>query len=341
MQDVAEAAGVSLSTVSYALNGKRPISDETRDRVGAAIERLGYTPNAAARTLAARRSHVLALVLPPVAGGLGATIGQFIEGATATAEQAGYTLVIWPFSASQRGKIDELARRGLADGVLVMEVSLDDPRIDALEQAGVPVAMIGRTRALEGRAWVDVDFEATVADAVDRLVALGHRHVALINHSQALLDDLYGPAVRTRDAFAEAARRHGLVAQHMPCDETPVAGQAAVAAILAADPAVTAFVTLNETATFGVVAELAHRRRPIPDAVSVLGIATSPLISTMSTPPLTSLQIPGADLGRAAVVELVGLIEHRPPREHSRLIPCTFADGGSLAPAAPTTTESE
>ncbi len=299
MKDVAKAAGVSLSTVSYALNQNRPISDETRDRVMAAIDQLGYTRNAAARTLAGRRSHTLALILPPSTEGFGATIWQFVESATAAAEENGYSLVIWPYSRDESDKVNKLVQQKLADGVLVMEIALDDQRIEALEKAKVPFTMIGRTRQTEGRSWVDIDFTAMVAEALTRLTKLGHRHIALLNHSPAMMEEQYGAAIWTRDAFLSQANGLGIHAYHIPCEETALAGQAAASKILDHDPATTAVITLNETATIGLVAELAIRGLSIPDDISIVGVATSPAIATMTVPPLTALQAPSHDTGSA------------------------------------------
>ena len=335
MQDVAQRAGVSLSTVSYALNENRPISEATRERVMQAIADLGYTRNAAARTLAGSRSHVLALVLPPADAGLGATLGSFVSGAAAQAERYGYSLVVWPFANEDSEKVGRLVRERLADGVLVMEVALRDARIDALEKAGTPFTMIGRTGDLTGRSWVDIDFDATVAEAIDRLVALGHTHIALINHSAAKIESGYGAAVLTRDAFLAISQARGLEVQHVPCEDTPLAGQAAVADVLNADPDTTAFITLNEMATFGVVTELARRGYAIPKDMSVFGIVTSPIISAISYPPLTCLQAPGEAVGATAVHELIEVLADEPRRDRPRLLTCLFDEGGSLATARP------
>ncbi len=333
MKDVAKAAGVSLSTVSYALNQNRPISQETRERVLAAIEELGYTRNAAARTLAGDRSHVLALILPPSVEGFGATIWQFVESAAAAAEEHGYSLVIWPFSRGESDKVDRLIRQRLADGVLVMEIALDDERVDALVKARVPFTMIGRTGRLEGLSWVDIDFESVVTVALDRLTALGHSHIALLNHSPSQVEGRYGAAIWTRDAFLDQAARRGLQAFHLPCDETALAGHEAAGAILGHDPATTAVITLNETATIGLIAGFMARGVAVPDQVSLIGLATSPAVATMSVPPLTALQAPSRDLGRTAVQELIEVLGNEPRHDRPRLLPCPFIKGGSLAPA--------
>jgi len=333
IRDVAQRAGVSMSTVSYALNGNRPISDETRSRIQAAVDELGYQRNAAARALASRRSHVIALVVPPVSGGMGATIGEFVEAATAEAEDNGYALMIWPFANREYAKVDHFVQARLADGVLVMEVTLDDPRIAVLEAAKVPFTMIGRTRDTTGQSWVDIDFEQSTAMVIDRLAELGHRHIALINHSPAMLDDLYGPAVRTRDAFRAGTAARGMLGIDFPCDESAISGRQVVSEILTRDPATTALITLNETATFGVMSELHDRGLSVPGDVSVVGLATSPAVATMSTPRLSAWNVPGQALGRTAVQELLEVIDEQQRRDRARLFLCEFTEGETIASA--------
>lgn len=352
MHDVARHAGVSLSTVSYALSGARPVSASTRDRVAAAMAELGFQPNAMARSLASRRSHVIALIYPAMDKGLGGTIAEFVQAAAEQARAFGYHLVLWPFRQTEADQVRDLVRQGMADGVLVMEVALDDSRIDVLVEAGIPYAMIGRTRDVTDRHSVDIDFDATVADAVTHLADLGHRRLGFLNHSQASFDAGYAPAHRARDAFAREIAARGLAGIHRVCDDSPVAGRAAVAEMVAADPALTGLITMNEMATFGVMAELQHLGLRVPDDVSVLGIVTSPGVATMTNPPLTSFHAPGASLGRLAVDRL--LLQLAPQQTSSRtrvpatspaapsdaagtlpsvVIPCVLDPGSSTGPA--------
>lgn len=331
--DVAREAGVSVSTVSYALSGARPIRPETRQRIQESMRRLGFQPNAMARSLASKRSKVLALIYPEVESGVGGTGGEFVHAAAERARELGYQLVLWPFRVEQAREVRNLARQGMADGVLVMEVALDDERIDVLEAAGVPYAMIGRTRDVSTRPSVDVDFDATVEQAIEHLIGLGHRRIAFVNHSQARLDAGYGPAVRADAAFERVMTRNGLRPLARTCDESPVVGREVTADLLTVDPELTAVVTMNELATFGVYAELQHRNLAIPDDVSVLGIVTSPGVGVLSYPPLTTMHSPGAELGGLAVDCLLSQLD--PTREPipNQLIPCVLEQGMSLGPA--------
>lgn len=332
MNDVARHAGVSLSTVSYALSGTRPVSAATRERVTSAMAELGFQPNAMARSLASRRSNVIALIYPAMDKGLGGTIAEFVHAAAERSRELGYHLVLWPFRQSEASEVRDLVRQGMADGVLVMEVALDDARIDVLVEAEIPYAMIGRTRDLVGRHSVDIDFDATVAAALDHLQELGHTRIAFLNHSQASLESGYAPTHRAAEAFARETAERGLVGVHRTCDDSPVAGRRAVADLFATHPGTTALVTMNEMATFGVMAELQHLGLAVPDDVSVLGIVTSPGVATMTNPPLTSFHAPGASLGRLAVDRLVSQLDGGAPGP-AVLIPCVLETGASTGPA--------
>ncbi|MFV0287818.1 MAG: substrate-binding domain-containing protein, partial [Demequina sp.] len=297
------------------------------------IQELGYQPNAMARSLAARRSNVLALVFPGIQMGLMGTLGEFVRAATERARERGYQLVLWPSGPDDGARVRSMVQQGMADGVLVMEVLLDDERVEQLEAAEIPYTMMGRTRDVTHRPSVDVDFEETVAEAVARLVELGHRHIAFLNHSQASLDAGYGPAVRAAEAYERATAHRGLPTLMRTCDDSPAEGRRITAELLAAQPDVTALVTMNELATFGVYAELQQRGFTIPDDISVLGIVSSPNVGTLSHPQLTTMHAPGTDLGRLAVDRLLSDLTGDAAEVPNLLIPCVYEPGLSVGPA--------
>ena len=334
MHDVARLANVSLSTVSYALSGTRPVSQGTKDRIAEAMTQLGYRPNALARGLASRRSRTLALIFPAMETGVGGTVAEFVRSAATTARGRGFHLVLWPFGADQPEEIRDLVHQGMADGVLLMEVCLADARVDALHAAGLPFTMIGRTADVTGLTYVDIDFDRTTEDAVAHLAELGHEHIGFLNHSARSHVAMYGPTLRAEQGFRAAMERRGLTARTVLSDESPGAGRTATAELLDADPAMTALVTMNEMATFGATVELQSRGLQIPDDVSVLSIVTSPGVGQMSNPPLTTMHAPGAELGRLAVEALLSLIEAgRTAPIAPVLLPCPLEQGGSTGPA--------
>lgn len=333
MQDVARHAHVSLSTVSYALSGARPVSAATKARIDVAMRELGFRPNAMARGLASRRSSTLALIFPAMETGLGGTVTEFVASAARAARENGYHLVLWPFGADQADEIRDLVQQGLADGVLLMEVCLADARVDALHAAGVPFTMIGRTENVDGLTSVDIDFDRTTEDAVAYLTDLGHEHIGFLNHSQASHDAGYAPTIRAADGFRAAMERRGLTPQTVLCHESPQAGRRAIAELFDADPAMTAVVTMNEMATFGATVELQDRGLRIPEDFSVLSIVTSPGVGAMSNPPLTTMHAPGPELGRLGVEALLGLVRgtaHHAPEPV--LLTCRLEAGASTGP---------
>lgn len=168
MADVARLAGVSVSTVSYAMTGTRPITPATRERVERAMRELGYTPNALARGLKTKRSKIIALLYPPFPGrGLDLSGLGYILGAADHAQESGYHLLLW--TTTEVDALSDLARfagQGLIDGALMMEVKLRDERVKVLTDARLPFVMIGRTEDTTGIDFADTDFEQCTRTAV-------------------------------------------------------------------------------------------------------------------------------------------------------------------------------
>src|ERR1700742_1020723 len=166
MADVARLAGVSSSTVSYALTGARPISAATRERIQHAMEDLGYTPNAFARGLKSKRSRIIALLFPRDGRDLGLSTFEYILGASDHAQELGYHLLLWTTEAEALDELGQLARQGLVDGALLMEVRLRDQRLEVLSESGLPFAMIGRTADPVGVDFADTNFDQCARVAV-------------------------------------------------------------------------------------------------------------------------------------------------------------------------------
>ncbi|PMR61198.1 LacI family transcriptional regulator [Verrucosispora sp. ts21] len=332
MQDVARLAQVSVSTVSYVLTGARPISQATREKVLAAMAELDYQPNAMARGLASRRSRIVGLLLPMDERGLGATETAFVTGAAAGASAAGYHLVLAPIGVGDRDELRRLASQRMFDGALLMEVQLRDPRVDVLRELDVPLVLIGRTADTTGLSYVDIDFDRTVAEAVGHLVDLGHRRIVYVNHSAGTIAEGYGPALRTRDAFAAAMAAHGLEPLMIPAEDSAAGGRTALATALRQAPDLTAILAMNESAVFGLLGELHRRGLRVPDDVSVISMVTSPQVAELATPALTAMNSPGTALGRIAIETLLRHVDGGHREIHQQLLPCALQVRGSSGP---------
>ncbi len=333
MQDVARRAGVSAATVSFALNNTRPVAPATRQRIEAAMAELGFRRNALARGLASRRSRILALALPAGRSGLNSTVMEFVAGVTESARSHGYHLVLWPLGHDQADELSNLCRQGLSDGVILMDVHLQDRRVDAVLAERVPAMLIGRTADLS-IPHVDVDFEATARDAVRYLANLGHARLGFINHSQRAFEAGYGPAVRVVDGLVRAAAEAGVTCEQRFADESAESGRVTVHHLLDEHPEITGIIVMNDDASFGVLQAARERDLRVPDDLSILSIVSSPGSSEQTFPALTTFHAPGLELGRLSATALIGLLEHpNDPTPRSALLPCTLAEGHSTAPA--------
>ena len=265
MRDVAHRAGVSIATVSFVLNGTKPVTPATRARVEQAMAELGYRRNVVARALASRRTHIIAMAYPALDHQFGFSAAEFFTSAADAARKQDYHLVLWPVG-NDGSELTELVGQGLVDGVVLMEVQLDDPRVAVLQEIGTPFALIGRTSYLEGLAHVDIDFDRTVEDAVGYLYGLGHRRLALISGN--LNDPLfstYGPYVRSEAAYRRVAAEYGLETVVMECPGSTGAGQEAMADLVREYPDTTAVLIVNEFAALGAISGLNRLGLRVPD----------------------------------------------------------------------------
>jgi len=331
MQQVADRARVSISTVSFVVNGTKPVTPQTRERVLAAIDELGYRRNAMARALATRRSRIIALLHPIIDRNMNA----FVEAAANVAAAAGYSLVLWPLHTdNQAQEVTTLATSGMAEGVLLLEVQFEDERVAQLESAGAPYVLIGRTRELAGRDYVDIDFENTVATVVERLMALGHRHLALIveDLSGTELAD-YAPPLRAADAFEHEVSRRGIQGAVFPVPNTVDPGAGLVDRIAEVAPDTTALVLMHNDAAFGIVRDLRDRGLRVPDDLSLVVIGGSAAYGALVDPPLTTYETPAKEMGTRAAGALIGRLEGNDGEATQMLLPCIPVAGESLAEA--------
>ena len=216
----------------------------------------------------------------------------------------------------------------MLDGVVLMEVQLADERVTVLQEAGVPLVLIGRTGDTSTLSYVDIDFDQTVREAVAHLVGLGHRRIVYVNHSAATLASGYGPALRTRDAFIAAMTGHGLEPVMIPAEDSAAGGRAALAAAFARAPELTAVLAMNETAIFGILGELTGRGLSVPDDVSVVSMVTSPQVAELATPALTAMTSPGSALGRIAIEALMRHLDGPGDRVTSNCCRARWRSGG-------------
>ncbi|QFZ20287.1 LacI family DNA-binding transcriptional regulator [Saccharothrix syringae] len=325
--DVARAAGVSPSTVSYVLSGKRAISDATRLRVQRSIRRLGYRPNAGARALAGKRTNVLALVAPLRADQNVPVVMRFVGATAARARDHDHDVLLLTADEGAEG-LHRVAASALADALIVMDVEAGEPRVPVLRSLERPSVLIGVPDDVRDLTCVDLDFVAAGADCLAHLADLGHRRVALIGPSPAVYRRGTSYAGRFRRGFEQAAARRGVRAAVLACPPTYEGLRACLDGLPAG---VTGLVVHNEAVLGPLLSELERRGARVPGDVSVLAVCPPDLAEAHAVP-LTSVDIPADELGALAVDLAVRQLDGLGAPE-VRLLPPRLTARGSTGPA--------
>ncbi|MBI6923917.1 MULTISPECIES: LacI family DNA-binding transcriptional regulator [Pseudomonas] len=303
IKDVAALAGISYTTVSHVLNKTRPVSEPVRLKVEAAIRELDYVPSAVARSLKARSTATIGLLVPNSVNPYFAELARGIEDAC---ERNGYCVILCNSDddpQKQRNYLRVLLEKRI-DGLVVGSVGQNDDLLQSL--AGVRTPMVIVDRELEGvdADLVRIDHELGAYLATRHLLELGHRDIAYIG----------GPAETGvtqmrlggfRRALAEAGVT--VAAERVRhCDFTSPGGHAAATDLLAGTRP-TAIFAGNDMIGFGVLRAAAERHIDVPGALSVIGFDDIEL-SRYVYPPLTTVGQSIRELGESAAALLLGRI---------------------------------
>ncbi|AXE86302.1 LacI family DNA-binding transcriptional regulator [Streptomyces sp. Go-475] len=316
--DVARRAGVSPSTVSYALSGKRPISPETRRRVEAAARELGYRP----RSDAPPHGGVKVLaVAAPLRGGTDVPAMMRLTQSVVTAARA------YDHDVLLLTHEEGLARvRGsaLVDALLVTDIALHDPRLPLLRSVDPPVVLLGLPADPRGLACVDLDYRAAGEACVDHLAGLGHRSVALAGSPPEVYLRETASARRLVEGFTAAAHRHGVASSVHPTEPSPPAARALADRLLRAHPAPTAVIVQNDPLLDPLLTALRHLGLRIPEDLSLMAVGTD------IPPTITSVTVPSAELGTHAV-DLLLRNDSGTPAPQTALLPPRLTERASTS----------
>lgn len=254
LKQLAESLGLSQTTVSRALNGYPEVADATRQRVQDAAQRYSYRPNARARSLATGRANAIGHVIPVSAQHemVNPVFSDFIAGAGETYLLHGYDMIISVVpDADEKRVYREIAAKGTVDGFIVHGPTMDEPRIELLQQIGLPFVVHGRaTQVRTPYDWVDVNNRSAFRRATKFLLDLGHVRIALVN-GLAFMDF----AKRRRDGYADALSAQGVNPDPalIRCDEmTESFGYGTSQELLALEDPPTAFLASSIITAFGI-----------------------------------------------------------------------------------------
>ncbi|MFH9611093.1 LacI family DNA-binding transcriptional regulator [Streptomyces sp. NPDC017448] len=329
IKDVAAEAGVSVATVSRVLNGHPSVSQEARTRVLAAVEALGYRPNAVARSLRTAQTRTLGLVISDVLNPYFTELARFVE---EEARALGYSVIIG--NADERPDLQDHHIRTLIDrridGLLVSPADGGTPLIRDVALSGTPMVFVDRWIPGIDVPVVRADGTGAVRDLVAHLHGLGHRRLAIIA----------GPAATTTGdervaAFRDALRELGIALPDSYIgqgDFQAASGRRATERFLdLAEPPQVVFAADNLMA-LGALDAIRARGLRVPDDVGLAAFDDIPWF-VHTDPPITAVAQPAADLARAAVRALADRIEGRAPQ--SVTLPARLVVRRSCGEAAP------
>ena len=333
IKEIARRAGVSKGAVSYALNNQPGVSEATRARVLKVAEELEWVPNRAARQLSAARSETFGLILARTAKTLSEEpfYMGFVGGVESVLSDKSYALALQvvPDLAGEMATYRKWAAERRVDGVIVVDLRVDDPRIPLLRKLELPAVLVGDPALSDGMTCVWTDGTTAMYAAVQHVVSLGHRRIARVagppEHGHVWIRD---------EAFAAAGRRFGLDARVVHTDFSGEDGAAATRKLLAtAEGRPTAIIFDNDlmaVAGLSVVNELGLKS---PDDVTLVAWDDSTLCR-LTHPTLTAMSHNIVAYGAEVTHRLFNLLDGALHAAHLYSTPALIVRGSSGPPPA-------
>ncbi|RBP97346.1 LacI family transcriptional regulator [Bifidobacterium aemilianum] len=333
IKDVAQLAGVSASTVSYVLTGKRSISAKTTNKVMKAIDQLGYTPDARGQRLRGSRSQVIALSEPIREGMNQVQYSAYFMQAALQARKAGYDVLLLG-AEDAVGDIRRVTNGNQADGVVLLDVMADDNRSAEAGSYTKPSVAIGYPHSHESCACIDIDFVALGKMAARKLDDFGHKRVVLLRG----LEDNYargaGYMLLFRASFLSNCEKLGIEVRESGKVTPDFDAEGFVRNLILGPKAPTAIVNQSQAGILNVVLDaLGKARIRVPEDLSVISCGTF-LQGEMIRYPVSEVPLDPGTLCRKVITVLVDAIENkRDIRGLVELTEPTYVDRGSLGPA--------
>lgn len=300
IRDVARRAHVSVASVSRVLNGREAVSEETRERVAAAVKALGYVPHAGARSLSLARTHAIGVALPDLHGEF---FSEIVRGMDREARERGYLLILSNLHAGSGVQASALrAMRGRVDGLVVMAPHLSEEELAAVLPPGVPAVLVNASASLDGHPAIRLDNRAGAAAVAGHLTGLGRRRIVYVGGPKGNID-----AEQRAVAFLAALEACPQVeVTTVAGDFTQESGEAATEAMLASGHRFDALFAANDDMAIGAMQVLRRSGLRVPEDVAVAGFDDIPLARHVG---LTTVRVRIAELGAKALATLFAMLE--------------------------------
>ena len=294
IRDVAQRAGVSITTVSHVVNGTRPVSAIGMARVLEAIDELGYQPNAVARSLRMSETRMFGMIVPDNSNPYFAEVARSIEDA---AFELGYSVILCNSdedAAKEQAYLDLLIEKRV-DGIAFVATGRRADGLDQVRLRNMPVVIVDRE--IEGGTWASVLVHNSRGgrEAVTHLLKLGHRRIGCISGPHGL-----GPSSERVRGYRDALRKAGIPADPrwlVEGDFHAEGGYRTMCELLERDDALTAVFACNDMMAVGALRAIHEQGRRVPQDIALVGFDDIALAS-YTQPALTTIAQPYRELGR-------------------------------------------
>jgi LacI family transcriptional regulator len=297
IKDVARLAGVSIASVSHAVNKTRFVSEETKQKIFAAMEELAYKPNSVARSLRIKESHIIGLILPDNTNPYFAEIAWSIEYAS---RNMGYSVILCNSDGDvtkETSYIDVLIEKQV-DGVILVAAGESTANFLKLQERNIPTVMVDRNSPNVNIDSIQIDNEFYGQMATNHLIELGHKNIACITGPRDVT-----PSFDRVDGFKNALKQHNISLKEdyiVRGDFKPHGGYLAACKLLEMKIPPTAIFACNDLMAFGVIHAASEFGVEVPEKLSIVGFDDI-YLSTYSNPPLTTIKQPRLEMGEDAV----------------------------------------
>lgn len=325
--DIAQASGVSVSTVSRILNNKPDVAEDTRQRVLQIIEQHRFAPQITWQQLRSGRSRFISLHYPQDFNPTSHTIATW---AALACESAGYSLNLIASSLNENALL-AVYRSGQADGMILLEILTHDWRVELLREHGFPFVMIGRGADNTGLSFVDLDIGTGVEQAIRYLYGLGHRAIGFVTVAPVLQEKEYGYATWALKGYEQTCRQLGITCLWRAVDLKSDNVENVTRGFLEENPGLTAIVTPQGGGVPGVWRVAQAKGLRIPEDISVVGLS-DPSLGEYTTPPLTAIKFPAREMGYRAAQILIAHLEGTSDSVQQVLLPPELLIRGTTGP---------
>ena len=317
IKDISKVAGVSVTTVSRALNGYSDVNEETRKKIIEVAKQLNYSPNTLARGLVMKRSQTIGLL---VSGMNRESVKdnltfQVLSGINECVSVRDYDLILFNTDSSrQREKTyTQLCRERKVDGVIIQGIKLDDPYLKEVMESDIPCVLVDIPVETNTVGYVTTDNVLGAKKAVEHLIELGHQNIAMVNGSnQAFVSK------QRLKGYEKALKENGIKAQRnwiVDGEFKEEKAKEVILSLLSSSPEISAIFCASDLMALGALKACQQQGLVVPNDISIIGYDDI-LLASYVTPPLTTINQDMFEMGYEAADLLVNMLEGKAKKRH-------------------------